>query len=261
MRSSPARPGGWRWSTWRPRACRCSTAGCSATPTLIAAMFFIFIIGLVLFASMALLPNLLQDILGYGVVETGGLLAMRGVGVLVSMQLASQLMRRGVDTRGCWSAPASRSPGYSLLHDGGLEPRYRLLRHRPARPRPGLGVGLVFIPLNTIAFATLAPHFRTDASSLMNLVRNIGSSLGVAVLTALLASNIQTSHADLGAHVTADVIDSGRCRRARPVPEPRRGGVRDGRRHGQPAGGDDRLYRRFLRDDVADLDRPRRWCS
>jgi DHA2 family multidrug resistance protein len=172
-------------------------------PNLIAAMFFIFIIGAVLFASMSLLPNLLQDILGYGVVETGALLAMRGIGVLVSMQLASQLMRRGVDTRLCVSTGFVIA-GYSLY----MMSHWNLDVSKTDIAIPGLiqglGIGLVFIPLNTSAFATLAPHFRTDASSLMNLFRNIGSSLGIAILTAVLAQNIQTSHADLGAHITAN---------------------------------------------------------
>src|SRR5690606_33588078 len=64
-------------------------------------------------------------------------------------------------------------------------------------------IGLVFIPLNTSAFATLPPHLRTDASSLMNLFRSIGSSLGVAVLTAILSYNIQSAHTDLGANFTS----------------------------------------------------------
>ncbi|MBO9498643.1 MAG: multidrug efflux MFS transporter [Novosphingobium sp.] len=174
-------------------------------PNLLAAMFFIFIIGAVLFASMSLLPNLLQDILGYGVVETGALLAMRGIGVLISMQFASQLMRRGVDTRLCVSTGFVIA-GYSLY----MMSHWNLDIGKMDIALPGLvqglGVGLVFIPLNTTAFATLAPQFRTDASSLMNLFRNIGSSLGVAVLTAILAQNIQTSHSDLGAHITANSI-------------------------------------------------------
>jgi DHA2 family multidrug resistance protein len=170
---------------------------------LVAALFFIFVIGLVLFASMALLPHLLQDILGYGVVETGGLLAVRGVGVLISMQIASQLMRLGIDTRVMVSSGFVIA-GYSLY----MMSRWNLdIGHWDiALPGlvQGLGVGLVFIPLNTSAFATLGQNLRTDASSLMNLFRNLGSSLGVAVLTALLAQNIQTSHADLGANITAN---------------------------------------------------------
>jgi DHA2 family multidrug resistance protein len=66
----------------------------------------------------------------------------------------------------------------------------------------GLGMGFIFIPLNLVAFATIAPHFRTNASSLMNLMRSLGGSVGISMLVALLARNLQVSHADLAAEVT-----------------------------------------------------------
>src|SRR3546814_13618822 len=66
----------------------------------------------------------------------------------------------------------------------------------------GLGMGLIFIPLNTMAFATIQPQYRTDGSSLLNLFRSIGASVGISVVTTLLGANIQTSHEDLAAHVT-----------------------------------------------------------
>src|SRR3546814_1628477 len=63
-------------------------------------------------------------------------------------------------------------------------------------------MGLIFIPLNTMAFATIAPHHRTDGSSLLNLLRSIGASVGISVVTTLLGANTQTSHEDLAAHIT-----------------------------------------------------------
>jgi DHA2 family multidrug resistance protein len=67
----------------------------------------------------------------------------------------------------------------------------------------GLGMGLVFIPLQVSAFATLSPALRTDGSSLLNLFRSLGASAGIAWMTVLLARNIQTAHADLGSNITA----------------------------------------------------------
>ncbi|RZA14451.1 MAG: MFS transporter, partial [Proteobacteria bacterium] len=169
---------------------------------LLTGLFFIFIAGTILFSSMALLPTLLQDILGYGVVETGLMLAMRGIGVMLSMQVAGLLMRFGADTR-MLIGTGFGITGLSLY----MMSRWSLDIQPWDIAMPGLvqglGIGLVFIPLNTSAFATLAPHLRTDASSLMNLFRNIGSSLGIAVLTALLASNMQVAHADIGSSLTA----------------------------------------------------------
>ena len=69
----------------------------------------------------------------------------------------------------------------------------------------GLGIGLVFIPLNATAFATLPPELRTDGSSLLNLTRNISSSVGISVAMTLLARNTQKVHSALAEHVTPAV--------------------------------------------------------
>ena len=66
---------------------------------LVTALLLSFMMGIILFASLALLPPLLQNIMGYGVVETGLLMAMRGIGVMASMQVASTLVRLGFDAR------------------------------------------------------------------------------------------------------------------------------------------------------------------
>jgi DHA2 family multidrug resistance protein len=66
----------------------------------------------------------------------------------------------------------------------------------------GIGLGFVFIPANLVAFATLEGSLRTDASAFLNLIRNIGSAIGVSVTTTLLADNMQVAHATLAGEVT-----------------------------------------------------------
>jgi DHA2 family multidrug resistance protein len=66
----------------------------------------------------------------------------------------------------------------------------------------GLGLGLVFVPLSTVAFATLPPRFRTDATSLFSLVRNLGSSIGISIVTVALTRNAQINHAELAASLS-----------------------------------------------------------
>jgi len=66
----------------------------------------------------------------------------------------------------------------------------------------GLGLGLVFVPLTTLAYATLEPKFRADAAAFFSLVRNIGSSIGISVVSALLVHNTQVNHAELSAGMT-----------------------------------------------------------
>jgi DHA2 family multidrug resistance protein len=65
----------------------------------------------------------------------------------------------------------------------------------------GLGLGLVFVPLTTVAFATLDARFRTDATALFSLVRNIGSSIGISIVSALLTRNAQINHSELSAFI------------------------------------------------------------
>jgi DHA2 family multidrug resistance protein len=72
----------------------------------------------------------------------------------------------------------------------------------------GLGLGLIFVPLQTLAFETLAARLRTTGAALLNLSRNIGGSIGISVVSTELVRLTQTSHADIAAHVTARNIPS-----------------------------------------------------
>ena len=63
----------------------------------------------------------------------------------------------------------------------------------------GAGLGLVFTPLQVLAFATLAPSLRTEGAALFSLARNIGAAIGVSVTTSLLAHNAQVLHEMIGA--------------------------------------------------------------
>ena len=168
------------------------------------ALVFMLIVGAVMFATMALLPPMLQQLFGYGVIDTGMVLMPRGIGVLVSMQMSGMLMRKGVDARwlvaigfllGAWSLNDMAS--WSLEAD-----RWHFVTTGFFQ---GLGIGLVFIPLNATAFATLPPQLRTDGSSLLNLSRSVGSSAGISVVMTLLANNLQRNHEELAANVTSEL--------------------------------------------------------
>ena len=64
-------------------------------------------------------------------------------------------------------------------------------------------MGLVFVPMNLVAFATLSAVFRTDGSAMINLMRNVGSAIGVSVTTTILANGTQTAHSALAAHASS----------------------------------------------------------
>jgi len=120
------------------------------------------------------------------------------------MQRSGLLMRRGIDARwlvaigfliGAWSL--HQMAGWNLQTD-----EWNFLMTGLYQ---GLGIGLVFIPLNATAFATLPPHLRTDGSSLLNLTRSVGSSIGISIVMTLLARNLQRSHEELAANVTPEL--------------------------------------------------------
>jgi DHA2 family multidrug resistance protein len=166
------------------------------------ALSFMVVIGIVMFAVMALLPPMLQNLFGYGVIDTGIVLMPRGVGILVSMQVSGLLIRRGVDARPVVASGflICALPLWQMSHWSLDVDEFHVIVSGLLQ---GLGMGLVFIPLQVSAFATLSPAMRTDGSSLLNLFRSMGASAGISMMTVLLARNIQTSHAELGAHVTA----------------------------------------------------------
>jgi len=66
----------------------------------------------------------------------------------------------------------------------------------------GFGTGFVYVPLAAVAFATLNIQLRNEATAVFNLMRNIGSSIGISVVEALLVRNTQVTHVALAAHVT-----------------------------------------------------------
>ena len=161
---------------------------------------FIFVVGVVLFATLALLPPLLQDLLGYPVVLTGLVTAPRGVGTLMAMFIVGRIMGR-VDTRMIIGA------GFALTAVSLWQMTNFYLQTNTAAVvwsglAQGLGTGFVYVPLAAITFATLSPTFRNEGTALFSLVRNVGSSVGISVVETLLTRNTQVMHARLAEQVT-----------------------------------------------------------
>ena len=163
-------------------------------------LLFIFVVGIILLASLALLPPMLSRILGYPVITTGMVMAPRGVGTMISMLIVGRLVRK-VDPRMLVIAGLLLT-AFSLYEMTGFTPQMDSLPIIRSGIVQGLGLGLVFVPLSTVAFATIEPRFRADATSLFSLVRNIGSSIGISVVTMMLTRNIQINHTELSAAIT-----------------------------------------------------------
>lgn len=163
-------------------------------------LVFIFIVGIVLLASLALLPPMLSSIFGYPVITTGMVMAPRGVGTMVTMIAAGKLVRL-VDPRKLVVAGLGLT-SLSLYIMTGFGPQMDATPIVVSGLVQGFGLGLVFVPLSTVAFATIAPQFRADATALFSLVRNIGSSIGISIVTLLLTRNIQINHAELAPNLS-----------------------------------------------------------
>jgi DHA2 family multidrug resistance protein len=166
----------------------------------VTGLVFIFIVGIILLATLALLPPMLQDLMDYPVLTTGLVLAPRGVGTMIAMLAVGRLVNR-FDPRllilvGLLLTALSLwdMTGFSL--DIGT---WDLVRTGITQ---GLGLGFIFVPLSTVTFATLEPRLRTEATALYSLVRNLGSSVGISIVIALLTRNIQINHATLAENVT-----------------------------------------------------------
>jgi MFS transporter, DHA2 family, multidrug resistance protein len=170
-------------------------------PNFLMGVAFMVVLGVTNVALSAVLPTLLQTVYGYSVIDTGLLMAPRGVGVFLTMLVTNRLLRN-MDTR------LQMSIGYA----GAALSLWMMTRWSLDMGSDqivlsgfvqGLGLGFVFVPINLIAFATLAPAYRPDGTTLMTLFRNLGSSFGISAIVTMLARNIQTSHADIAASVTS----------------------------------------------------------
>ncbi len=164
-----------------------------------SALILIFVVGIVLLATMALLPPMLQNLMGYPIITVGLVLAPRGLGTMAAMMVVGRLVNK-VDPRllvGFGLSMTAFSLYQMTFFDIGMD-YWPLVTSGVAQ---GFGLGFVFVPLSTVAFQTLDPQLRTEATGLFNLVRNIGSAIGISIMAALLTNNMQINHADLAAQI------------------------------------------------------------
>lgn len=170
-----------------------------ADRNLTVGLLFIFLVGMLLFSTSALMPPFLENILGFPVEHTGLMMSPRGIGTLIAMVIVGRLIGR-VDERllllggvlitalSLWEMSffTTEVTSWLIVKTGFIQ---------------GLGLGFTFIPLTTITYATLSPELRTEAAGMFSLMRNIGSSIGVSVVFSMLARQTQINHSELVQHV------------------------------------------------------------
>jgi MFS transporter, DHA2 family, multidrug resistance protein len=162
------------------------------------------LVGMMMFGIFALLPPMLQNLYGYTVYDTGVLLAPRGVGILLAMFIASKLTGK-IDPRVIiFTGFLMTASSMWIMTQWSLNMDWHWIVYTGLFQ--GFGMGFVFIPLNGVAFSTLPMRMRTDGSALLYLFRSLGGSFGISIMTTMLARNMQTSHADLAGHITANAL-------------------------------------------------------
>jgi MFS transporter, DHA2 family, multidrug resistance protein len=166
----------------------------------LAGLAFIFTVGLLLYATLALLPPLLQDLMNYPVVTTGLVTAPRGAGTLIAMIIIARFSKV-VDVRLMIGVGFALS-AFSALQMSRFDLQMDMYTVMWSGIAQGCGTGMVFVPLAGVAFATLKTSLRNEGAAMFSLARNLGSSIGISVVETLLTRNTQKAHASLAQHVT-----------------------------------------------------------
>lgn len=164
-------------------------------------VMLMFVMGVILLATMALIPPMVQALMGYPEMLTGLVLAPRGMGAMVSMILVSRLISR-MDPRILVTTGFALMGGASWLMGSLYNLQMDTFTLVWTGILQGLGMGLIFVPLSTLAFSTLPAELRNEGTAVFNLMRNIGMSIGVSLVFTLLTRNIQINHAGLAAAIT-----------------------------------------------------------
>src|ERR1700732_3274223 len=166
-----------------------------------AGILFVAIVGLTYYASLALQPPYLQNLMNYPIVSAGLVLGPRGVGTMGSMLIVGKLIGR-VDTR-LLLALGLGLTAWSFYVMTGWTPDVSQKTIVVVGIIQGVGLGFIFVPLSVVTLSTLAPERRAEGAGLYSLSRNIGSSIGISVVNSLLTRNTQVNHAEIARSVTS----------------------------------------------------------
>ncbi|MDB5857009.1 MAG: EmrB/QacA family drug resistance transporter [Ramlibacter sp.] len=168
----------------------------------VTGMFFGFIVGMVLYGTMALLPTFLQTLMAYPVVYTGMVTAPRGIGTMLAMIAVGRLVGK-VDLR-LIMATGFMLTAFSLWQMTHITLQMDSSLIVWSGFIQGLGIGFTFVPLSAAAFATLAPRLRNEGTPIFSLLRNIGGAVGISIVQALLTRGVAQNHAQLASLVGPD---------------------------------------------------------
>jgi DHA2 family multidrug resistance protein len=166
----------------------------------LAGCLFQVVVGVGLFATMALVTPFTQHLLGYPIMTAGYVLGSRGVGTLIAMLIVARLLKifeaRTIVLVGLMAIAGTLyvMTGFTMNTSINTIVVTGILQ--------GFGIGLVFVALSTVTFTTLPVHLRTSGAAITTLVRNLGSAVGISTAIAFLTSKTSEMHARLAEHIT-----------------------------------------------------------
>jgi DHA2 family multidrug resistance protein len=168
---------------------------------LSAGVIFSFVAFITLYASLALQPPYLQDLMNYPVFTAGLVMGPRGIGTMVATMVVGRFVGK-VDTRLLLAIGLGLS-AWAFYVMTGWTPDVSEREIVMQGLVQGAGFGVLFVPMSAVTLSTLAPADRANGASIFSLSRSLGSSIGISIFTALLTTNTEVNHADISANVTA----------------------------------------------------------
>jgi len=167
---------------------------------LSAGVIFSVVAFITLYASLALQPPYLQDLMNYPVFTAGLVMGPRGVGTLIGTIVVGRFVGK-VDTRLLLGIGLGFS-AWAFYVMTGWTPDVSAQEIIITGLVQGAGFGVLFVPMSAVTLSTLSPKDRADGASIFSLSRSIGSSVGISVFSALLTTMTEVNHADISANVT-----------------------------------------------------------
>lgn len=165
-----------------------------------SAIIMVFCVSAIMQATGALLAPYLQKLAGFSPQDAGWAMAPRGVGIMISMFVASRLGMR-IDQRKLMAVGLTIL-GFVLYDMSTWTPAVDATHMGIVMMIQGISVGLVFNPMTVMAYTTLTPQLRGEATSVQALARNIGAAIGISVMTFSLTRSFQTNHEEIAAGIT-----------------------------------------------------------
>lgn len=164
------------------------------------ACLLLAIFGLGLYGTMVIQPLMMESLLNYPVLTTGLVLAPRGLASMISMMLVGKLINK-IDPRifiGLGVLTTALGMGIGRFYSLDISTSWLIW----PMVLQGLGLGMIFVPLSIIAYATLEPKLRTEAAGLYSLLRTLGGSIGISIAMTLFTRRSQHFWNQLGSGLT-----------------------------------------------------------